>query len=151
MDIAKLERLYKERNLNDYILESEEDLFYIHGIKLDQIDGYGRLNDIERKNFSNFIINFYNAHGVEYRDIAPVRIYVVLEKSYIINTDAIRDFVIRRIVIDEKTKEIEDIWQYERFKDKRGKLKTMERYMRFEYIENGIKTWLHVNKSGGWY
>lgn len=39
MDRVKLERLYKERNLNDFMLKTIEDLESIHGIKLDQIDG----------------------------------------------------------------------------------------------------------------
>ena len=151
MDKLKLERLYKEKGLLDFKLKTEEDLFYIHGIKVDQIEGYCKLDMAEKRIFDKFIINLLNAYGIEYRSITPIKVYVAVEKTYVIETDAIKECVIRRIVTNHKTREIESIWTFDRFKDEKGKLSYVEKYMRFEYVKDGVKSWLHVNKNGGWY
>lgn len=151
MNKIKLERLYKERKLEDFQLKTIEDLESIHGIKLDQIEGYTRLTKEEKEKFKTFIIVFFNSHSINYRDIVPLKVYIAIEKNYVIDTEAVRDFVIRRVVIDEKLQEIDNIWQYEKFKDEKGRLRTIEKYMRFEYIDNGKNRWMHINKSGGWY
>lgn len=151
MDRVKLERLYKERNLNNFMLKTIEDLESIHGIRLDQIDGYTRLSEVEKGKFKTFLVTFFNAHGIGYRDIQPLKVFIAIEKIYTIDTAAIRDVVIRRITIDDKKLEITDIWEYDRFKEEKGKLKLIEKYMRFEYIDNGRNTWLHINKFSGWY
>lgn len=151
MDRTKLERLYKERNLNNFMLRTIEDLEMIHGIKVDQIEGYSKLDITEKRIFEKFIINLLNAYGIEYRNITPIKVYIAIEKTYIIETEAIKDCVIRKVVINQKTKEIESIWNFERFKGEKGKLSYAEKYMRFEYVKDGVKSWLHVNKTGGWY
>ena len=106
---------------------------------------------VEKENFIRFLINFYNAHSLENRDIVPLKVNIVLEKNYVINTAAVKDFVIRKVIIDEKSREILEVWQYDRFKDEKGRIKSMEKYMKFEYINGGQRSWLHINKSSGWY
>ena len=59
--------------------------------------------------------------------------------------------VVRRVIVDDKKLEIADIWEYEKFKEEKGRLRTIEKYMRFEYIDNGKNRWMHINKLGGWY
>ena len=151
MDRVKLERLYKERNLNNFMLKTIEDLESIHGIRLDQIEGYTRLSEDEKGKFKTFLVTFFNAHGIGYRDIQPLKVFIAIEKIYTIDTAAVRDVVIRRVVVDDKKLEISDIWEYEKFKEEKGRLRTIEKYMRFEYIDNGENRWMHINKLGGWY
>lgn len=151
MNLIKLDRLYKERGLNDLNLKTEEDLYNIHSVKLEQVQGFNRLTSVEKENFIRFLINFYNAHSLENRDIVPLKVNIVLEKNYVINTAAVKDFVIRKVIIDEKSREILEVWQYDRFKDEKGRIKSMEKYMKFEYINGGQRSWLHINKSSGWY
>ena len=151
MDRVKLERLYQERGLNDFFLRTVEDLGSIHGIKIDQIDGYNKLTEEEKEKFKTFLVTFFNAHGIGYRDIQPLKVFIAIEKIYTIDTAAVRDVVVRRVVVDDKKLEISDIWEYDKFKEEKGRLRTIEKYMRFEYIDNGENRWMHINKLGGWY
>ena len=77
MNLIKLDRLYKERGLNDLNLKTEEDLYNIHSVKLEQVQGFNRLTSVEKENFIRFLINFYNAHSLENRDIVPLKVNIV--------------------------------------------------------------------------
>ena len=87
------------------MLRTIDDLEMIHGIKVDQIEGYSKLDITEKRIFEKFIINLLNAYGIEYRNITPIKVYIAIEKTYIIETEAIKDCVIRKVVINQKTKE----------------------------------------------
>lgn len=78
MDKINLERLYEENGLHNYKLRNLEDLYKIHSININQIEGYNKLSNKEKEVFSKFIINYFNKQLLEDRKIVPIQIY----KSY---------------------------------------------------------------------
>lgn len=71
--LQALKDLYNTHGCGDYQLKTIEDLRDIHGIKLENIAGYSNLNDINKNMFNIFLLNFFNAHGVQTRlDIEPI-------------------------------------------------------------------------------
>lgn len=87
MNKFRLERLYEERGLKDYKLRTLEDLFYIHDIKLNQVDGYNRLTKDEKRFFSRFVINYFNSYELARRNIFIIKVgkannYLRVESIY---------------------------------------------------------------------
>lgn len=74
MDILKMKRLYKERGLLDYQLQTLDDVFFIHGIKVNQVEGYGKLSDKEKKMFKAFVIFYLNSIELEERDVSFLKV-----------------------------------------------------------------------------
>ena len=74
MDILKIKRLYKERGLLDYQLQTLDDAFFIHGIRVNQVDGYSKLKGEEKKVFKEFIISYLNSMRLEEREVAFLKV-----------------------------------------------------------------------------
>ncbi|MBD7909978.1 hypothetical protein [Clostridium cibarium] len=74
MNRDSLKRVYEERGLMDYKLETLHDLFYIYGVKLNQIEGYSKLEEIERIRFSRFVLSYYNSSGLDSRDVSFLKV-----------------------------------------------------------------------------
>ena len=77
IDKLKMERLYKERGLLDYQLQTLDDAFFIHGIKPNQVEGYSKLELKEKKAFKEFIISYLNSIQLQEREISFLKIYKV--------------------------------------------------------------------------
>ncbi|MBD7912449.1 MULTISPECIES: hypothetical protein [Clostridium] len=74
MNKLALERIYAERGLEDYKLRTLDDLFYIYGVKVNQIEGYFKLKEEEKSFFNRFIINYFNSYGLEGRNISIIKV-----------------------------------------------------------------------------
>ena len=74
MDILKMKRLYKERGLLDYQLQTLDDAFFIHGINVNQVDGYGELSDKEKKMFKEFVVTYLNCRELEEREVSFLKV-----------------------------------------------------------------------------
>jgi hypothetical protein len=74
MSRSRLERLYEERGIADYKISTLDDLFYIYGVKLNQIEGYFKLADEERIFFNKFVINYFNSQDLESRNICILKV-----------------------------------------------------------------------------
>lgn len=74
MSRFNLERAYEERGLNDYKLRNIDDLFYIYSIKMNQIEGYFKLDEQDRTLFNSFMINYFNIHGFSGKKISILKV-----------------------------------------------------------------------------
>ncbi len=66
MDYSSLKEAYEKRNYDDYRLRTIEDIEDIYGLNIKSIKGYGLLSDRKRRQFQQFIINYYNTQGLIY-------------------------------------------------------------------------------------
>ncbi|MFW6016691.1 MAG: hypothetical protein ACOCRK_09660 [bacterium] len=156
MNRKQIENLYKINGLEDFRLHTLDDLLKVHGIEYTEITGYDTLDEINQKIFQNFIINFYNSWGLEARSmVIPDGIYYVEEIEYLAKDSSEDDIYItlghfvysinrkgkRKILYSEKNENRLEIAE-----------KQCKQYLRFEYIYDGKKVWLHIIKNGKeWY
>lgn len=76
MDIKQIENLYEINGIEDCKLKSTDDLLKVHGIDFRAVDGYNRLDDLSRNVYEKFIVNIFNAWGLESRStLVPKGIY----------------------------------------------------------------------------
>ena len=150
--------LYKSNGIEDYKLRNTEDLYKIYGIDFKDVKGYNNLADSNRLIFEKFIINFYNALGLESRSsLIPKGIFWIESIQYLVKENPEDDyFIIAGGVtyeIDRNGFKIEhSIWKDEDYKDLEITKSEIETYLRIEYLHQGRKEWLHITKQGKeWY
>jgi len=49
MNRTQLEKIYKYNGIKDFMLRNTEDLLKIHGVDFKTVDGYNRLDDLNRQ------------------------------------------------------------------------------------------------------
>ena len=154
MNRFQIEKLYESCGLNDYKIGTVQDLMKIYSIDY-KIEGYNKLDDLNRNIYEKFIVNFFNGLGLESRDtLIPKAIYWVEDISYLVPEDDY-NLVVGGIVksIDRNgVKNVIHTWNDEDYKDKEYTEGNPENYLRIEYKHNSRAEWLHVIKSGEqWY
>jgi hypothetical protein len=77
VDRFSLERVYEERGLIDYKLRNLDDLFYIYGVKLNQVQGYSNLEESDKVYFNRFVINYFNSHGLCSCNISIIKVFKI--------------------------------------------------------------------------
>lgn len=81
MEYYLIKKKYKEYGKSDYKLRSIQDIKLIHEIKIDKIKGIGKLT-LSRDLFEEFLVNFFNAHGLEARNtIKPLSVKCCKDKD----------------------------------------------------------------------
>lgn len=158
MNRFQIENLYKVNGINDYELRNTDDLLRVHGIDFKAVDGYNMLDDFNRDIYRKFVINIYNAWGLESRStLIPKGIYYVEQVKYLgkenINDDY---FVVTSgvvMAIDRSSlKTVLHKWEDEDYKHLEVEEIEIKNYLRFEYEHQGCSEWLHVIKRGNeWY
>jgi len=158
MNRSQIENLYKVNGLTDYKLKNTEDLLKVHGIGFKEVDGCNRLDDLNRAIYEKFIINIFNAMGLESRTtLVPKGIYFVEETDYLIKHEPQDDFYtviggVVKIIDRNGMKSILRTWEDEDLKDFDPTDSESRNYLRFEYVHIDRKEWLHVIKDGNeWY
>lgn len=158
MNRFQLEKLYEKNGLKDYKLNNTDDLLKCHGIDYKGIEGYNRLDDINRAIFKKFIVNIFNGLGLESRaTLYPRGIYYAEEIEYIGKENPEDDYYISisSVVysIDRNGfKSVLHTWEDEEYKHLKALKSETKKYLRFEYEHQGRKEWLHVIKEGRkWY
>lgn len=164
MNRNQIENLYRVNGLGDFILKEPSDLLRVHGIDLRVVDGYAGLDDENRAIYVGFIINIFNATGLDSRaGLIPTGIYLVEESDYLVKEDPEQDYydVAGGVVFSidrngEKT--LLHQWEDEDYRHLERIVEEPKTYLRFEYQSgtdsNGEprKVWLHViNKGNNWY
>ncbi len=82
MGREQLEKKYLENGLPRFQLNSVDDLQAVHDVDLHRIAGYSGLDDSKQQLFQGFIINLFNAHGMDARGtLIPKSVRYVLERS----------------------------------------------------------------------
>lgn len=164
MDKKQIENLYRINGVTDYRLKGIEDLLRCHGIDFKQVDGYARLDDINKAVYEKFIVNIFNALGLESRsELVPKGIYYVEETDYLFKENPEDDYYtviggIVKIIDRNGMMSVLRTWNDEDYKDVEPSMSESRNYLRFEY-EHGKhedggprKEWLHVIKDGKeWY
>lgn len=158
MERYRVENLYIANGLADYRLKNTTDLLKTHGINYKAVKGYKKLDDINKKIYERFIINFYNSFGIDSRKtLTPRGIYLVEETElFIIEKDGKGEYQVAvggTVSSVDRTgkKVLLHSWEDEEYKrNKKIKSKSIT-YLRFEYKHRGRNKWLHVADENTWY
>lgn len=153
MNRNQIENLYKINDLSDYKLKTTEDLLKVHGIDYKAIDGYKRLDEINKKLYEKFIVNIFNAFGLESRDtLIPKGIYFVEDVDYLAKENVEDDYfmMVGGVVysIDKNgIKSVLHTWKDEDYLHLETTVSESKRYLRFEYEHQRRSEWLHVTNE----
>ncbi len=155
MNRRQIENIYKANGLNDYKLTCTDDLLKVHGINF-KVDGYNRLDDLNRRLYEKFIVNIFNAWGLESRaTLIPKGIYFVEEISYAVkqeDSDGFLEVAGTVNIIDKNgIKTVLHSWEDEDYKHLEQAKTYSKTYLRFEYEHQGHDEWLHVLNEKEWY
>lgn len=145
--------LYKQHGLNDFKLKRTSDLFKVHDIPFSDFKGYNDLTSKNQSLFLEFVINFFNAQGLEERTkIKPKYVHWVQETEYFVNDDDDYSlFVGSNIAIVKSNFESEILSKdFDPLTDKHDSYFIKE-YLRFGYERDGNFTFLHVLSPNHWY
>jgi len=157
MNRSQLEKLYEVNGLSDYRLGTIGDIIRTHGIDVTAVKGIGKLDEINKELYYEFIVNFMNGQGLDSRaTLYPKGIYFVEEFDYLVKENPDDEywnvsggFV---MAIDKNgLKTIHRTWKdedYAHLEAIEGKHKT---YLRFEYEHQGRDEWQHVIGPKEWY
>lgn len=144
------------------MLNNAEELLEMYGIDFKKVKGYEDLNDINKKIFEKFIVNFYNGLGLDSRNhLVPLGIYWVEHNDHLTKEPddyypeddyfVVCGSTIYAIDKDGK-KTLHRKWVDENYKDYEILRTETSEYLRVEYEHYGRKEWLHVIKGGKeWY
>ena len=153
----QLEKLYEVNGLKDYKLKTTDDLLKTHGIDFKAVEGYSRLDDVNKLLYEKFIVNLFNGLGLDSRmTMIPKGIYFVEDFDYIVKENPNDEYwqVAGGIVmaIDKNgLKSVHRSWKdddYTHLEATKSKAKT---YLRFEYEHQEREEWLHVIDPKTWY
>lgn len=164
MNRSQLEKLYEVNGLDDYRLKTTEDLLKVHGIDFQKVDGYSRLDDLNKQLYKKFIINYFNGYGLDTRvTMFPKGIHFVEDIEYLAKEDPEDEcFTViggKVLALDARTglKFVLHSWQdeeynhlVEEFPEAITESKP-KRYLRFEYEINRYDEWQHVVDEKTWY
>lgn len=157
MNRFQLENLYEVNGLKDYKLKTADDLLKTHGINFKEVDGYSRLDDVNKLLYEKFIVNYFNGYGLDTRlTMIPKGIYFVEDFDYLVKENPHDDYwnVAGGVVmaIDKNgLKSIHRTWKdddYAHLPMIEGKHK---QYLRFEYMIDDRDEWMHVIDPKTWY
>lgn len=163
MNRFQLEKLYEVNGLKDYKLKTPEDLLKTHGIDYQEVDGYSGLDELNKKLYEQFIVNYFNGQGLESRaTMIPKGIYFVEDVDVLAKENPEDDYYTviggRVVVIDRNgMRTVHRTWQDEDYAHlveefpeaiTEGKPK---QYLRFEYEHQDRKEWQHVISPTQWY
>lgn len=147
----------KSRGLSDFKLRSIEDIFEIHKIDVLKIDGYENLTDKNKELFKSFIVNFFNASGLERRNsLLPLNINYVIDTEYLGKRNESDDFFVPlgyKIYVLSADNKLH-FFKQEKFDEAKYiecTEDTESQYLRFEYDSDTGKSWQHVVSPTEWY
>lgn len=158
MDRNQLENIYLANGLKDFKLRTTEDLLKVHGIDYRNVDGYNRLDDLNRAIYERFIINFFNGQGLDYRDIVPKGIYFVEDVDLLVKENPTNEYFTvaggKVLAIDRNgIKTVHKHWVHESYAGLEITEGKPHQYLRVEYEHQGRSEWLHIMDVDGkeWY
>lgn len=67
MNLQQIKEAYLKRGLNNYRLSSLDDLVEIHGVDIEKIKGFNKFGENGKAFLKKFLVNFFNAQGIENR------------------------------------------------------------------------------------
>lgn len=152
-----IDQYYKNRGLSDYQLQNIEDILFVHGINVLETAGYENLTENNKMLFKTFLVNFFNACGLEARStIIPVNINYVLDVECLGKENKEDDYyvtLIHEIIIEKADNTTKLLKEYENeiYKHLPCIETCKKRYLRFDYIIYDREEWQHVITPTEWY
>jgi hypothetical protein len=163
MNRFQIENIYRANGLDhNYKLRNTEDLLKCHGVNF-KVEGYDQLNEEHKELYKKFIVNIFNAWGLEHRaQLIPLGIYWVRDIEFLTKTDPDDDVYtivggMVTVINNDGTERLLREWQDNDYKCYTLIKDEPRYYLRFEYQDgfrdNGEprKEWLHVTKEDSWY
>ena len=157
-----IERHYEERGLYNYKLHSIEDVAAIYEINIDDLQGYNNLSGVDQETFKGFIVNFFNANGMDKRmGLEPKSINFVNKTTYSVSrpADENHEAPYQEVVCEEykiilpngKMKQFKKHVYYKEIDPKYWMRADNKQFLRFDYKTDKRKEWLHVLSTTEWY
>jgi hypothetical protein len=158
MNSQQIKNIYTANGLCAFQLNNYDDLMKVHGVSVNEIQGYNNLSQEHKSIFGIFILNFYNAQGLETRTaLLPSSInYVLAEQSLGKGNDSDDYYIplgttITAIYADKNETKILRKWKDKKYKNIPCTHIEKEYYLRFEYQTNRHGEWMHVLSGTRWY
>lgn len=157
MNRVQLENLYEINGLKDYKLKTADDLLRTHGVNFKAVDGYTRLDDVNKLLYEKFIVNYINGYGLDTRaTMIPKGIYYVEDVELLAKGNPEDEYYTiiggRVMSIDRNgLKTVLRSWIDENYTHLGFSESEPERYLRFEYEIDGREEWQHVINERTWY
>ena len=157
MNMNQIKYIYISNGLKEFKLNNHSDLLNVHSIDVKNIPGYSNLSAEHRAVFDSFIINFFNASGLETRArLVPISVNFVLDEEYLGKKDAEDDYYVSiggKLTALYEGGRIKTIrcWNDKAYKHLPCICTEKQRYLRFEYKNGKTKSWQHVISSTKWY
>ena len=83
MERSQLESIYKFNGLDNFKLKTLGDLQKVHAIDY-RISGYKTLDKLNKDLYQKFLINFFNAWGLDARDtLKPTKVHYIKKGEYL--------------------------------------------------------------------
>ncbi|MEG3006124.1 MAG: hypothetical protein RR806_01515 [Oscillospiraceae bacterium] len=156
MNRQQIENIYKANGLSEYKLTTIEELQKVHGVNALEVKGYSDLKEENRELYLKFVLNYFNAYGLETRaTMYPLGIYYVEETKFLGKNNETDDYYVGfgcEILIIKADGSTELL---RKSKDENHNLKSIitenKNYLRFEYQINDRQEWQHVINEHEWY
>lgn len=140
MNVEQIITRYKVNGLYDFKLHSVKHLAKVHGINYQEVEGFELLSEENKRVYEQFIVQFFNAWGMEAKStIVPCKIVYIKESCTSIDTGENK----REIVYAEHDQSYEEGLS--------DLIKKQIYYLRFEFELKGKRDWLHVEADGTWW
>lgn len=156
-DYNKIQRRYEFYGVSDYQLKNKKDLKNVLNVEVDLLDEVDTLDEEEKEICVEFLLNFFNAHGLEARERIKAKAFYFAREEEVIADSNIDEGYVETISLkvynDTKNRLIRD---YKKSKNEKNvkmetARKTVKRYYRFEYEEHDRRTFLHVDSVDQWW
>jgi len=154
---SQLQHIYEANGLTDYRLKTADDLLFTHGVSVKKLLGYSQLDEANAKLYVAFVVNFFNAQGMDSRvTLVPTGIHYVEDVDLIAKEDPDDEYFtvvggIVKVINKDGSQTLHHEWRGTGYEE----LETIEdkpkRYLRFEYEHEGRPEWLHVIDERQWY
>lgn len=157
MHINQIKTIYQANGLRDFKVLKPEDITVVHGRKISEISGYSTLTQDHKALFEEFIINFYNAQGLECRaELFPLSINYVLQEEFLGKHESWEDCYVPvggRItaIFRDGGKKVISNWMDKKYRNVQHEYTETQNYLRFEYRNRNHRKWQHVLTATQWY
>jgi len=95
MNSKQIQNIYTANGLSTYEVTCHGDLMKVHGVNVEQIEGYNKMTEKNRSVFDAFIQRFYNVQGLERRaELLPQSINFVISEQSLGKVNAADDYFI---------------------------------------------------------
>lgn len=163
MNRSQLINLFEVNGINDYQLQCADDLLKVFGVKLESLEGFQTLSNENKALFSQFILNFYNAQGIDSKLlIEPLSIYYVVKNETWVQVPGNYGLSFYKSITTILDRNLKPLKVFREYKNDEFEGKGFEEvetdsemYLRFDYIwsypDIDKKEWLHVMSENEWY